>query len=378
MSADLVPEGDLARGWKMIAFVRSGGVLAFAAAALCGVAACSTVETRPATIAAEAQESVIEAAVVYTLPRTLVRVQVPNGYVVGTASLSARQVALATIEAPDPDHVYELSYMPSATAADEWEVTVDAETGFLEGLNATATDRTGQIIAEAAKSYGRTLTPSPAARADGVGENPKDILIFDPNDPAQLAAAKTFFKDQLGLELACKHGCTSGVARAQEGGGMLYYRAKRPLAFEVCNPVCAPEHRAEVQGFYNLLSYNESPIYGVAPRRSLAVTRETKIVFENGAPTKVTVNKESELLEIVKMPGNTIGALFEGVTSRAQDEQKTLAAIESLYEAENSLLRTHLALLQTRADYQTTISGGGGVGGHSGQAEAPTGFSAPR
>lgn len=284
--------------------------LMFIALCMAVAAGCSAVKSYP--VDDPAGKSFSQKGGFYYLPKHLLRVQVYG-------DAKDRKVGVSSVPVQDRRMALETGLALSAFSDDTITVSYDAN-GFLKMVDATLVDQTGEILVEIAKILGR-FRAAPPSTAVIVAD-----ISFDPFDfPRARAVNIVLAKYGVCVEVEIRPelwspGCTKGSLRrttyAVEAidtnfpsklSPGIYYRRAASLDVHVIR-------NGETVDLSPLPFANGESIFQVDIRRSLFVSRQTKIDFTDGALTSVKVVKPSEALAGVRLPIRIVEAFANAAT----------------------------------------------------------------
>jgi hypothetical protein len=289
---------------------------------------CSAVNSYPA--AKSSSYGYAQKGGVYYLPKHLLRVQL-------SGNSSSPKVAVSTVVVRDSRLALETGLALSGLSDDKITVQFTKE-GFLDQVDATLTDRTGDILLEVAKLYSR-FRGAPA-------EEPFAVYEFDPFDFSRARAVnKLLSKYKICVEVEVRpetwsSGCSRGslarrvqpeesyaYALPQKLQAGVYYRRAAQLNVNVIK-------NGETVELSSYEFANGEPIFQVEIRRSLFVTRKTALDFQEGSLTKVEVDKPSEVLAGARLPIQLIEALSNAATGGVANARA--AALQAQANKDNS------------------------------------------
>lgn len=306
--------------------------------------------------------------------------------------MSDREGALVlTVGVPefiaDERHTYLLQYKSNPLATDTVDLTIDPKTNLLQTVNATAEDKTSQIIVELAKAAAMI------AQAAAEGE----IVIFerkiDPDDDTAVAA---LVRDMNMVAkghatLMYENNCTSRRTdnkisgntdskcksyRALIAGPNISFVVRKPMPLSTEHADCSVGVCYRVPAPYGIeFVFNGQYTYGTVVNlpnnrpalvlpldRSAFVRRVNNVEFENGMLKKVHIEKPSEGLEVASLPVNVMTAVFTSISNLVQakidisDKEKGLAQSQAaLLQAQKDLQDKRIEVAQTAAARQSGV-----------------------
>jgi hypothetical protein len=287
-----------------------------------------------------------------TVTTNIVTVSQPKDEVSTTSSY---QVTISEEYERDPQRIYLLNLSAPWTSEDQVGVVVGTN-GFLNTINSTNADKSGDIVVELAKAAIESFKIAAGGFPTGAGfiqsnkpKYPQRIdLVFNPFEDTALQAAVTTLSDA-GLDLDFQKSTSPSFTNAwqnpsEEVDGF-YYRPLLPYVLEI--------HGGNQQTISKtVLLPNEAPIFSYGVRRSAFVQRITQVKFVNGCLSEVYVSKPSEALELARtpikivqavasIPTNLIQLKFDVSSARTKlltQQSNEIAATMALIEAQRKLL----------------------------------------
>jgi hypothetical protein len=302
---------------------------------------------------------------------------------------------------PDEHHTYFLEYRPNAFASDTVELTIDPKTNLLQTVNATAEDKTSQVIVELAKAAAKVAMIAQAAvepggevviferKIDPANDTAVAALVHDMNTFAKGHAVRMYEKNKCSPkpEKEKEDECASYAILQQNTKISFTVHKPAPLKAEpadcsagVCYRVPAPygiEFMFNDQYTYGTIVNlpNDRPAVVLPLNRTAFVKRVNNADFEHGMLKKAHFEKPSEALEIASLPDTVITAIFSSISTLIQakidlsDKEKGLAQSQTaLLQAQKDLQEKRVAVAQAAAQSQTSILLSGSS---SGQRLAP-------
>lgn len=262
---------------------------------------------------------------------------------------------------------------------DDQQTFTISQAGLLTSTNIVATDRTGDILVEAARSAGRlaALNPSMIAQAE---TRPVDCTssprrferTFDPLEGIHLDNGNIRFPavDQLNLELGpspfpfllqinaaflrddplpnddqIAWRFDEANTNWNPAGGELFYRTPVPVTFTILE--------GQVQGTpirsVVMALPQAGPISSIPMASSAFVKSQDQLTFVDGMLTSWTNDRPSEFAGAVAVPGNIVGGLVGGMVQGFKDtaslDNEEVTAIESELALERARLTREAFLL---------------------------------
>ena len=294
------------------------------------------------------------------VPRSVFNVKASNG---GLTVVKATE--------PDPRARFQLHYQANAFSADTIIAEV-ADDGLLKSVSATTEDKSPDIavnLAEIVFTFGtdgavagRSL-PIDAPLGSG-----NFYASYDPLDPRDVARtrhdlAQAGFCILVGEEAsigpaACNLAIvpSGGLARAEDASERLtqrsgvFYRQASPVAVQIY-------HHGKTNAWETLFAGNEtlfdkSEVYEVAMRRAAFVEKKVEITFQNGALSKVSITKPSEILALSTAGLNIVRRVISIPFEAAKQDTQLINAKTDRIKAQTELLRKQDELLKLRVEQQ--------------------------
>lgn len=239
--------------------------------------------------------------------------------------------------------------------------------GLLQSADVTATDRTGDILVEAASLAGRLSTFRPALAApdqaaDAQCEKANFVDIIDPLQGVSWDGTNVKFPEveRLNMQLSLSGFpywlrisapsltySNATVSRAYRfdsedvigtGSAALYYRTPAPVTLSVI--FGGPQGAPIASTVANLPQ--AGPISSIPMRSSAFVKSQDTLAFEDGMLTSWTKDRPSEFAAAVALPGRMIGGLVGGVVQGVTDNGEIRNAQATDYQSELALQRAKL------------------------------------
>lgn len=356
------------QGDVVMQLYRSSGILALLAAIGIASAACSSVvETMPLTTSDGS--SCHSAGGAYFLPKRLVHMKVVAAIQKGTGFGLANGDPTLVYTA-DRTQVFCLDYLTLATSQDVIAVQRDdAGLGLLSQVTSNVTDRTPEI-AQTLITTAENLAIA-AARSGTLEAAPTDTaeFEFDPFDEAELGAINSGL-ERFGLCVFIEGYSFPETQCAPRGrkvrssdlvfreapvrpdatrAGILY----RPnLTYKLVILRRASRTTPWTLFIHRTIEMpNISPILSIGVERAMFTQRTTKLTFDHGVLSDVSIHKDSELVGFVKIPLAAAQAIVDLPTQIVQ-----VRINDTNQQA--SLIQTQSQLLDALKSYQDTVNGG--------------------
>lgn len=337
------------------------------------VAGCSTVETSE-PLRPGATPSTSQGLIAYALPRALLSAEL-------TAVGDVYQLdVFRPVLGPDPRYSLQVGARLSPFSYDAYKIGVDPKTGLLTSLEVKTKDQTTDILTALAQSAG-AVAPAGSTRSSAGSTSSGEVLVaqvlFDPLDPMSIRAANSELKDGV------RRWSTFRGLGYQDPGALIEILPAASGAPELGPFPSSAAVTAACQGALCAPTYSSVLIRGRAPngpsveriahlpdarrltridvKRSPMVTRETKASFEGGMPSASSVDKPSEVLQVVLLPITIVRAGLTAVSEVVQ-LKINVASKDAQYAK---------ALDEAKAaDAASATAAGGGTRSLSGGADA--------
>lgn len=277
----------------------------------------------------------MQASAAYSLPKTIVQIREIS------ARGGGKGYALNSIRTPDPVHSYALNYVPSPTSSDTWDIKINKDSGYIEGVNLTLDDQTDDIITTLARSAGRVA----GANLLSGDKEPDGVVVreFDISNPASFAAAKDWLSTHADLVMECQGACDVAAPRVGDTTDEILFRHPFPATLTLSSP------DGKSRTAFRLQNLNASPILGIPADRAFAVERKLVVKFTDGVVTQVTHTKPSELAAAVGIPGAAVGALLGGLATGFGDQDGAVKAEKTLLESQTGLINAQAKQIEALA-----------------------------
>jgi hypothetical protein len=298
---------------------RLGGLCTAVAAVSLLVAGCATVTSTPVTASDESN------GLVYRLPQQHIAVTL-------TVSKDGPTLQVAPAAAfPDfGQPAFVLRTGNNAIAERKFVAEVD-ERGLLKSVHPTVTNKLSTTLQQIAK-----LSPMPRMMATENNECTQLGVYTRLLDPRAVAVDPDRSNDPSRAEPLCGRAITVtrqfslaklAPATTQRSGEQpgIYYRQQLPYLVRID------------QRDFLVFSSSESPTYFLPLPRTVFSTFETTLTLSEGVLTKVDETANSEVLALLTLPADVLGAYFGAIgrmfgwrTSAATSEVEYLKAVASL------------------------------------------------
>ena len=277
--------------------LRAGSLAALVTAAL-GVVGCASVSSTADDPLREAQRE----GLVYWLPKRDIKI---------TVTVDENSVASVVAGSGDmePDYSkkkFVLNYSTNLIGTNALDVTVN-EKGLLGAVVSETTVKLNEVLQEIAKFAPSARTTQPAIAACPRGTYQRLIPAEDKK------------KDSLcGYEISVTRLDTRPSAAedptfySDSGRSGIYYRQQLPYRVEITPPLTANNTRQDRRDFL-VFSPSESPVYFLPVKRTLFSNNKADFAFTEGVPTMYNQSTDGELIGLLKLPANVIGAYFGAI-----------------------------------------------------------------
>lgn len=289
----------------------------------------SSSRTTPGTIGA--------GSITYSLQDTIVDLNLAdagNGVNYRNISLDSRTVA-------DRNAQIAVRLQSNPVSKETLTINVDDHSNLLASINSTVDGQLDEIVVEAGRSLGQLrgsgfLTDN----AGGDQSAKRRIASFRVGDAIELAAAKVEFRRRTGIGVSCLQGCTdvSNLPPTQSDS-VIYYRTPSVMKLAFCQGEC----RLGTNGlpdnlltFRTVETFNSPQLVSFPIRGSAFGEVVDNITFAEGMPKTVQFNGANEALDIVKVPGAVVGAVFAGIAAGLGNQSSVLTAEKALADAEKA------------------------------------------
>ena len=281
-----------------------------------------------------------------------------------------RTVTVASDIVADRNALAQVGFNLSPLSDDDIKVEYETN-GLLKGVAATATDRTGDILVQLAKTIaGFRATAEEQAAAVAIYE-------FDPFDwkNATFVNSKLMARFQVCVEVEVRAGIWSpgcgtrsrGMAYKAEEGDLLRTEPPRLPGIYYRRPIAHQVHVMEGGVSKQLVSVqfaNDAPIFKIDIERTAFIQRKTIINFESGVPTLVQVVKPSEGLAVVQLPLTIAKAIISAPVDAISAHKEVQSAQADLLESEAKRVQAEQKLAsltgtaRSAIDLRSAVDGG--------------------
>lgn len=345
------------------------GQLAATIVAATSLVGCAIISSKSIT-----DQEAAKGGVAYMLPKAYLPVTVSEQN--GAFSLSVGTPKYAG----DPTQVYVASYLAGRTADDEFTIEVDPATGLLTSINAKADDKLAEIVTKLAKGAAAFAAPGLESGQAGAA-----VILYQEIDPSQSldhlnAMLRNAVMDYAGKKFVtegCRNLKAEDVAKlpicnsyADMSVGYHYvqlqidppaqpsskiikpdctigvcYRIPQPFAIHAY--VIRNENAVGSSSAVALLP-NNSPAISVDISRTVFVTQNNTLSFQNGMLKKREVTKASELNAAASLPLDILKVITAGTAEAFGLRETVIDAEKSLTDSATELAGAQKNLADAR------------------------------
>lgn len=308
------------------------------------LASCSTMVT---SVPSSNDKTTGEADYVYRLPKTLVRIAIPETFD------KVEEIAVSTRSAPDPKHEYLLRYAESVFADDALVIDRAENEWTLGKVHGVAEDKTADAIKNLAKSAGKVK-----GFTDFSGDAAVAVVIaeFDPFEPDAMTHARQALASN-GMDATCID-CTTAHEKRTTLGTIdgVPTRTKSVHHLKVCKlketgvVPATPCEGASASRIIAFEAFNGNAVTALKVGRSWFVRRETTITFRDGEVAKVDIKKPSEAVVAATLPGDIVSSFASGFTEGLQSKRDIMNARKDSATALIEVRQKELELEKTEID----------------------------
>lgn len=272
---------------------------------------------------------------------------------------------------------------PSIFNDEKMSLTADPETGFLSSVSSEATARILDIATEAGKLAGRlSLQSAKAAFFDG-----KVVLLEDSFDPlsdmdiarindgingaiARAAAGRIHQIPQVRLRVASVS--APGLSPNQPVTSSHVPQNGR-CALGVCaRTMVSRTVRVELNGRSfgtKVVNVPSREVIPVPVPQTILADQKVTITIKDGILSNYALDRKSELLGLVKIPGAVIGGVFAGMAQGLDDTKSLVDKHKDLAKSETELAKAQKDRIEAT---KVTLQSGAEIAGKSVNAYAAT------
>jgi len=276
-------------------------------------------------------------SIVYALQDSIVDLKLSN---IGNG-VNYRNISLVERTVADRNAQVAVRIQSNPVSKETLTINVDDQSNLLESINSTVDGKLDEIAEEAGRSIGRLR--GAGFLSDHVGSDLNEIRTiasFRVGDAFELAAASAEFRHRTGFGVICISGCSDvSTVPPAKAEAVIYYRTPAVLKLGFCRGDCQEGPGgvpSNMLTFRTVETYNSPHLVSFPIRGSAFGEVVDNIKFSDGVPESVTFNGTSAVLDLVKVPGAVVGALFAGLVSGTNDRASTINAEKSLAEAEKA------------------------------------------
>lgn len=293
------------------------------------------------SIAPNGQEEA--SGVVYFLPTTRIKLLVSVDETGDGISIEAAQPEYFG----DPNAAFQLTSLSNPFGSDKFEMKV-ASNGLIQSVESESKGELDEILVEGVTSFSRTTAIFEAA----IESNNRKVIYEEYIDPSSLvsgsgALTRRILSALKNTKLVSKSG-NAEVRRALNGLniGVSSLRSvvqmdeaqekemcEKGICYRRLMPYVISMTVGKIKKEALIHIPNGSPTYVAHLNRGVFADSNFKTAFENGMLTQYSSDRKSEVLEIMQLPGELVGAFVAGATSGLQSKASLLKAETELIEA---------------------------------------------
>ncbi len=125
----------------------------------------------------------------------------------------------------------------------------------------------------------------------------------------------------------------------KDGRSGIYYRQEFPYHVEITPPPPVdPTEVKEDKREFLVFSPSESPVYFLPVRRTLFSNNKADLAFTEGVPTKYDQSTDGELIGLLKLPADVIGAYFGAIGQIFQYRQGAFDSEQKYLDSQSKLM----------------------------------------
>ncbi|MEM5471925.1 hypothetical protein WNZ14_09340 [Hoeflea sp. AS60] len=293
-----------------------------------GLSGCSYVYSKSVS-----QGAIGKGSIVYALQDSIVDINLSDV----TGGVNYRNISLASRTVADRNAQVAVRIQSNPVSKETLTINVDSQSSLLKSINSTVDGKLDEVIVEAARSIGRLRGAGFLSdNADTVAD--QTIASFRVGDRVEFAAAASEFRRRTGFGIICLEGCTDVSAQPPAAAdAVIYYRTPAVLKLGFCKGDCQKGSYAfpmNMLTFRTIETFNSPNLVSFPVRGSAFGEVVDNITFSDGVPETVVFNGTSEALDIVKVPGAVVAAVFEGIASGTGDRASAINAESAFANAE--------------------------------------------
>ena len=292
-----------------------------------------------------------EISVSYFLPRQRAKVTIESKKNTDETCTQSAKFEILKVE-PDTEHHYIAFFKHGITRDDVIDLKI--KDGLLSGAETTVTDRTLDIVLELAKSAGLGL---PTIQSVPAAQPPETecaafvrSAVIDPtvteadNEISSLLAESNFL---IKIERPNSAASMNFTATDSKYPGLVY-RRKLPYIVTICeknggSDNCGTE-KQETQ--YRLPDSNSIMVMPIKSGRF--VTTKHKLEFDQGEPTQVKIEQDSEVIALVSFPLTLAKAILSVPAEILQLKFDYKSKETNLVKAQKTLIDAQQELLKAK------------------------------
>lgn len=229
---------------------------------------------------------------------------------------------------PDLSKAYVLNFAKNWVGKNTLDVTI-TEQGLLSVANSTTISGVSDIFKNLASSIAAAGAAKKALDTpdEGVCKDGNHILRLKPDDKLEKTVCGVKITIALLDTLSAKGAAVEKPTGASYSG--LFYRQNLPYLLTV-KAVTTGIEVASIQ-----FSPSKSATHFMPVSRTFFANNSAEFVFSDGVPTKYKQDTEGELIALLKLPADVIGAYFTAVGGifdafKTRDDKQTASLVSSL------------------------------------------------
>ncbi len=298
-----------------------------------GLAGCSYVHSARVSPA-----EIGKGSITYALQDSIVDIKLSDP----AGGVKYRNISLVERTVADRNSQVAVRIQSNPVSTEKLIISVDERSNLLKSINSTVDGKLDEIIVEAARSIGRLR--GAGFLSDNAGDGAvevRTIASFRVGDPLEFAIASSEFRRRTGFGVACLEGCVNvDTLPPAKADAVIYYRTPAVMKLAFCSGDCKKETEYSIPTnmltFRSVETFNSPNLVSFPIRGSAFGQVVDHITFTDGMPHTVKFDGESALLDIVKIPGAVVGALFAGISAGTGDRSSVIKAEKDFAEAKTA------------------------------------------
>lgn len=285
-------------------------------------------------------------SIVYALQDSIVDINLSD---VG-GGVNYRNISLAERTVADRNAQVAVRIQSNPVSAEQLTISVNKQSNLLTSINSTVDGKLDEVIVEAARSIGRLRGAGFLSDNGGTAEV-RTIASFRVGDHVEFSAAASEFRRRTGFGITCIEGCRDvSVLPPAKEDAVIYYRIPAVLKIGICDGICQTQKFHELPTnmltFRTIETFNSPNLVSFPIRGSAFGQVVDTITFSDGVPETVTFTGASEALDIAKVPGAVVGAVFAGITSGNGDQKSAIDAEIELSKSRKAAAEATIAEIE--------------------------------